>query len=135
VTLQDTILLIERLEKFNRPVQLTEVGASSGPTQRFHCDRKTWLTRRTLHLAWALDTGTQADWMEGLYTLAYSKPWIEAVNWYDFVDPHAWIKQGGLIESPKGEKKLVYERLLKMQERVAEFIIVSSRTRFGIFLY
>ena len=31
--LQDTIILIERLEKFGRPVQLTEIGASSGPTK------------------------------------------------------------------------------------------------------
>ena len=54
--------------------------------------------------------------MEGLYTLAYSKSWIEAVNWYDFVDPFSWIKQGGLLESPKGEIKLVYERLMTLQK-------------------
>ena len=31
--LSDTILLIERFEEFGRPVQLTEVGTSSGPTK------------------------------------------------------------------------------------------------------
>jgi GH35 family endo-1,4-beta-xylanase len=114
--LQDTIILIERLEKFKRPVQLTEVGASSGPNKDSIMTGRLGLPEEPYiwHGHWTQEH--QADWMEGLYTLAYSKPWIEAVNWYDFVDPHAWIKQGGLIESPKGEKKLVYERLLKMKE-------------------
>jgi GH35 family endo-1,4-beta-xylanase len=114
--LQDTIILIERLEKFKRPVQLTEVGASSGPNKDSIMTGRLGLPEEPYiwHGHWTQEH--QADWMEGLYTLAYCKPWIEAVNWYDFVDPHAWIKQGGLIESPKGEKKLVYERLLKMKE-------------------
>jgi endo-1,4-beta-xylanase len=113
--LADTILLIERLQQFGRPVQLTEVGASSGPNKDsiltgrldFPAEPYTW------HRPW--DEELQADWLEGLYTLAYSKPWIEAVNWYDFVDPYAWIKNGGLLRSPGGEKKAAYERLMKLQ--------------------
>ncbi|RKY51735.1 MAG: hypothetical protein DRP86_00230 [Candidatus Neomarinimicrobiota bacterium] len=113
--LQDTIMLIERLEKFGRPVQLTEVGTSSGPTKEsvnngqldFPTEPYIW------HRPW--DEELQADWLEGLYTLAYSKPWIEAVNWYDFVDPHSWIKNGGLLRSPAGEKKAAFERLVSLQ--------------------
>jgi len=67
------------------------------------------------HRPW--DQELQADWLEGLYTLAYSKPWIEAVNWYDFVDPFSFIKNGGLLESPQGEKKAAFERLMKLQDR------------------
>ena len=59
----------------------------------------------------------QADWLEGIYTLAYSKPWIEAANWYDFVDPYAWIKTGGLLRSPNGERKAAWQRLLKLKEQ------------------
>ncbi|MEO8398804.1 MAG: endo-1,4-beta-xylanase [Ignavibacteriaceae bacterium] len=115
--LSDTIILIERHKKFGRPVQLTEVGATSGPN-------KTSITNGTLeiknepyvwHRNW--DQELQADWLEGLYTLAYSRQWIEAVNWYDFVDPYSWIKNGGLLESPKGEKKSSYERLLTLQKK------------------
>lgn len=114
--LSDTILLIERLERFKRPVQLTEVGASSGP------DKNSVITERLgfpeepyiWHRQW--DEELQADWTEGLYKLAYSKPWIEAVNWYDFLDPFAFIKNGGLIRSPQGGKKAVYNRLLRLQQ-------------------
>jgi GH35 family endo-1,4-beta-xylanase len=115
--LSDTILLIERFEEFDRPVQLTEVGASSGPTKdsintgRLELPDEPYIW----HRQW--DQELQADWLEGLYTLAYSKPWIEAVNWYDIVDPYSFIKNGGLLESPKGEKKAAYERLLKLQEK------------------
>ncbi|HOH07485.1 MAG TPA: endo-1,4-beta-xylanase [bacterium] len=115
--LQDTILLIERLEQFGRPVQLAEVGASSGPnrnsvmTDRLGFPEEPYIW----HRPW--DEELQADWLEGLYTLAYSKPWIEAVNWYDFLDPFAFIKNGGLLRSPQGEKKAAYERLINLQNK------------------
>ncbi|HEX2866952.1 MAG TPA: endo-1,4-beta-xylanase [Ignavibacteriales bacterium] len=114
--LQDTIILIERLEKFGRPVQLTEVGASSGPTKDSIFTGRLDLPKEPYvwHRPW--DEELQADWLEGLYSLAYSKPWIEAVNWYDFVDPYAWIKNGGLLASPQGEKKAAYYRLKKLEE-------------------
>ncbi len=62
------------------------------------------------------DEELQADWLVGLYTFAYSKPWIEAVNWYDLEDTHAFIEQGGLLRSPRGEPKAAYRRLLKLQQ-------------------
>ena len=109
--LSDTILLIERLEQFGRPVQLTEVGTSSGPSKESIQTGRLDLPSEPYvwHRPW--DQELQADWLEGVYTLAYSKPWIEAVNWYDFVDPYAFIKNGGLLESSRGERKAAYERL------------------------
>lgn len=114
--LQDTIIHIERFEEFGRPVQLTEVGASSGPSERsvvldrleISQDPYVW------HRPW--DEELQADWLEGLYTLGYSKPWIEAVNWYDLDDDHAFIDNGGLIRSPHGEPKAAFHRLKRLQE-------------------
>ncbi len=114
--LQDIVMLVERFEGFGRPVQLTEVGASSGPSRRsvddgsldFPTEPYPW------HRPW--DEELQADWMEGLYTLAYSKPWMEAVNWYDFLDGQAWIKNGGLVRDAQGERKPVFHRLKALQE-------------------
>ncbi len=115
--LADTCILVERLEQFGRPVQLTEVGASSGPSTESLMSGKLQLP--TDPYAWRRqwDEELQADWMEGMYTLAYSKPWIEAINWYDFVDPFSWIPNGGFLRSPKGEKRAVYDRLVKLKER------------------
>ncbi len=114
--LADTIILIERLEKFGRPVQLTEVGASSGSSKASIENGSLEISNEPYvwHRNW--DQDLQAEWLEGLYTMAYSKPWIEAVNWYDFVDPYSWIKNGGLIASPQGEKKAAYERLIKLKK-------------------
>ena len=114
--LADTILIIDRYKDFGRPVQLTEVGATSGPTEEsvklgtvpIPTEPYIW------HRHW--DENLQADWLEGLYTLAYSRQFIEAVNWYDFVDPQSWIKNGGLLKSPKGEPKEAYRRLQVMQD-------------------
>ncbi len=114
--LQDIIVLLERYEEFGRPVHLTEVGATSGPTNASvrlgtdpipnepHVWRRHW------------DEELQADWMEAVYTLAYSKPWIEAVNWYDYEDAYAWISNGGLVKSRHGEKKAAFHRLQKLQQ-------------------
>jgi endo-1,4-beta-xylanase len=59
----------------------------------------------------------QADWMESVFTLAYSKPYIEAANWFDFLDPHSYMENGGLLRSPEGETKATYDRIKKMKER------------------
>jgi endo-1,4-beta-xylanase len=113
--LADTILLIDRYREFGRPVQLTEVGTTSGPTEEsvklgtvpIPTEPYIW------HRHW--DEDLQADWLEGLYTLAYSRPFIEAVNWYDFADPHSWIRNGGLLRTPRGEPKEAYRRLQVIQ--------------------
>lgn len=115
--LQDIIINIERFEQFGKPHQLTEIGASSGPTKdsintgSLEIEREPYIWRRP----WDLEL--QADWLESIYTLAYSKPWIEAANWYDFVDPFSWIKNGGLHESARGEKKAAFDRLLNLRKQ------------------
>ncbi|MFW5973185.1 MAG: endo-1,4-beta-xylanase [Bacteroidota bacterium] len=114
--LQDIIMLLERFEQFGRPVHLTEVGATSGPSNAsvklgsltIPDDPYVW------HRHW--DEELQADWLEAVYTLAYSKPWIEAANWYDYEDAYAWIQNGGLVRSRQGEKKAAFHRLMRVQK-------------------
>ena len=115
--LADTFLLMEKFSTLGKPVQMTEVGAPSGPTPDSIASGKLDITQEPYawHRPW--DEELQADWMEGMYTLAYSKPWIEAINWYDFVDPFSWIPTGGFLRSPKGEKRAIYDRLLALQKR------------------
>ena len=115
--LQDIILLVERYEPFGKPVHLSEVGAPGGPTERsvkldtvpIPTEPYAW------HRPW--DEDTQADWLEGVYTLAYSRPFVDGAHWFDFVDPHFYLPSGGLIRSPEGEPKEAYRRLQALQRR------------------
>jgi hypothetical protein len=55
--------------------------------------------------------------MEDIYTILYSKSWIEAINWYDFVDPYSFIQNGGLLANPEGELKPAYYRLKGLRKK------------------
>jgi len=109
--LQDSIIYLESLKDFNKAVQLTEVGCPAGPTPdtvktgefQFPKEPYVW------HRYW--DEDTQAEWFEGIYTLAFSKPYIESISWFDFVDPYSYMENGGLLKSPRGQKKSSYDRM------------------------
>ncbi len=115
--LQDTILLIERYEQFNKPMHISEIGCPGGPTvesvkldtYEFPKEPYVW------HHHW--DEETQADWLEQFYTLAYSKSYIKAANWFDFVEPFSYMKNGGILKSIKGDKKSSYHRFEKIVKR------------------
>lgn len=65
---------------------------------------------------WHWDKELQANWLEGVYTLAYSLPHVEAISWFDILDTHAHIDSGGLLRSPAGGKKAVYYRLGRLKQ-------------------
>lgn len=115
--LQDIVMLIERYEEFGKPVQISEIGASAGPTDRSVTLGKVKLPNEPYiwHRPW--DEELQADWLEGFYTLAYSKPFVEGAHWFDFVDPFYFIENGGLLRSADGERKAAFDRLQALQRR------------------
>jgi endo-1,4-beta-xylanase len=116
--LQDIILLVERYEVFQKPVHLSEVGAPGGPTEESVKLDRVGLPEGAYdwHRPW--DEDTQADWIEGVYTLAYSKPWIEGAHWFDFADVSAFQPNGGLVRSTeRGEPREGYRRLQALQRR------------------
>jgi hypothetical protein len=114
--LQDIVMLIERYEQFGKRVQISEIGAPGGVTDAsvrlgtvgFPKEPYIW------HRHW--DEELQADWLEGIYTLIYSKPYIEGAHWFDFLDEYAFMDNGGLLRSPTGEKKAAFDRFLKLQQ-------------------
>jgi GH35 family endo-1,4-beta-xylanase len=115
--LADTIRMAERLKKYGKPIQITEIGTTSGPTKETITSGDYVLPNHpySWHREWDLEL--QAEWLEQIYTILYSKPWIEAINWYDFVDPYSFIKNGGLVANPEGEIKPAYTRLKNLKER------------------
>ena len=116
-TLTDALQSIERYENMGKKVHLAEIGAPSrGITQEFNEEDKDYSTQPyEWHRHW--DEELQADWLEGVFTYGYSKPFIEAANWYDFVDPFGFLKDGGILRSPEGEKKAAFDRLLKLKNQ------------------
>jgi len=58
----------------------------------------------------------QADWLEAIYTLVYSKPEFEAIGWWDLTDMpgHFW-PHGGLLHADL-TPKLAYHRLGELQK-------------------
>ena len=102
--LSSIVRLVERFAAFGKPIYISEIGVTSGrkPDAPGLYD---W------HRPW--DEELQADWLEQLYTILYSKPYVHALNWYDFADARPYIEEGGLIEAD-GTPKPSYERLQKL---------------------
>ncbi len=112
--LSDIARLLERLSVFGKPVYITEIGASSnmhapnpsGAVNTANEEPFSW------HREW--DEELQADWLEQVYTLYYSKPYIKAINWYDFSDFRPFIVNGGLVKedcTPKASFRRLQELL------------------------
>ncbi|MCU0415533.1 MAG: endo-1,4-beta-xylanase [Ignavibacteriaceae bacterium] len=116
-TLTEALQSIERYEKMGKAVQLAEIGAPSyGITQEFTEAEEDFSQKPyEWHRHW--DEELQADWLESIFTYAYSKKFIEAANWYDFVDPFGFLKKGGILRSPKGEKKAAFDRLISLKNK------------------
>ncbi len=116
--LADCVEMIERYQGLGKTVHLTEVGCPSAGVTREFADQEIipW-SAQPCEWRRHWDEGLQADWLEAIFSIAFSKPWIEAANWYDLVDPYGYLQQGGLLRSPQGEKKAGFERLLALKNQ------------------
>lgn len=113
--LSDIMRMIERFEKFGKPIYITEIGATSGPTADLISTGKMKLPEEPYewHRHW--DEELQADWLEQVYTMYYSRPTIKAINWYDFADFRTFILNGGLVKED-GTTKRSFHRLKNLLE-------------------
>jgi endo-1,4-beta-xylanase len=79
---------LESFNHFEKPIHVTEMGfpcsVAPFPGQEQYAywgggnggEKMTWHNEFT--------ESVQADWVEHAYTIAYSKPWIEAITYWDF---------------------------------------------------
>ena len=112
-TLADIIRHVERFAAFGKPVYITEIGTSSGPTRQdiLLGDMEVPEAPYDWHRPW--DEDLQADWLEQIYTIFYSKPYIHNISWYDFADFRTFIPNGGLIRVD-GTRKRSFHRMKEM---------------------
>jgi endo-1,4-beta-xylanase len=104
--------MLDRFKKFNKPIHITEIATASvdGPDPN---SMRPKTTAPGWHGPWS--EPTQADWLEAIYTLIYSKPEFEAIGWWDLTDRpgHFW-PHGGLLHADLSPK-LAYHRLGELQ--------------------
>lgn len=103
--LSDIVRLLERLAVFGKPIYITEIGASSNLITQSSSGAITSSSDEPYawHRHW--DEELQADWLEQVYTIYYSKPFIKAINWYDFSDFRPFIANGGLVREDSSAKQ------------------------------
>jgi len=104
---------LETFKNFGKPIHITELGYPSSSEERNPKDewwgggiggcRMVWHGERNTE-------GTQADWLEQLYTIAFSKPYVEALTWWDLNDDSCFMPHGGLL-SADNTPKPAYDRL------------------------
>jgi endo-1,4-beta-xylanase len=102
---------LEVFGTFGKPIHLTELGISSSGAD---ADKSEWWGGGPggAKFVWhgeQFAEASQADWFEQVYTIAYSKPWVQAISTWDFADP-AFIPNGGLV-TKDGTPKESYHRL------------------------
>jgi len=105
--------MLNRFKDFDRPLHISEISCNSadGPdpdSMRPKSVVPGW------HGPWT--ESMQADWIEAIYTLCYSKPEFEAVGYWDLADVggHFW-PHGGLLKKNLSPKESYY-RLLGLKK-------------------
>lgn len=85
--------LLDFYSTFGKPIYIKELSAPSTQV----CG-SSWL-----HQPW--DTQTQAEYLENLYTIAFSKPSVQAITWsWGISDQDAFIMSGGLLDASSNPK-------------------------------
>jgi hypothetical protein len=115
--LQDSVIIMENLASLGKPMQISEIGVSGGPTNETIKTGQVKMPNEPYlwHRPW--DEETQADWLEDNYTVYYANQNIHAINWFDFIDPGSFMENGGILRTVQGEKKESFHRLKKLQAR------------------
>jgi GH35 family endo-1,4-beta-xylanase len=106
--------MLDRHTMFGKPIEITENSTSSAPGLDPHSMRpKT--SAPGWHGEWS--EATQADWLEAVYTLCYSKPAFQGITWWDFSDHRGrFWPFGGILREDQSPKQS-YNRLIELQKR------------------
>jgi hypothetical protein len=108
---------LDRFATLGRPVFLTAVGvpgrAHDDPGDASGGRLNPELAGRW-HRPW--DPELQAEWMEAVYQVALSKPFVEAIAWNNLADANASLPSGGLLDDLL-QYKPGFTKLQQIRER------------------
>ncbi|MEM1256598.1 MAG: endo-1,4-beta-xylanase [Cyanobacteria bacterium P01_H01_bin.21] len=103
--------MLDRFTSFGKPIHITEMATSS--ETGVDANSQLGESRGLWHAPWT--ERIQADWVESIYTLAYSKPEVEAITWWDLSDKNTFWPFGGLLDEANQPKRAYY-RLQGLQQ-------------------
>lgn len=105
--------MLDRFKIFKKPLQISEISCNSAPGLDAASMRPKDLVPGW-HGPWT--ETMQADWLESIYTICYSRPEFEAVGYWDMADygGHFW-PHGGLLRGDYTPKES-FGRLLNLQK-------------------
>ena len=72
------------------------------------------MSEGTWHGGW--NEHTQADWLEMFYTVAAARPEIQALTWWDFIEP-SFSGNGAFLYEDENPREM-YFRLLALKDRL-----------------
>jgi hypothetical protein len=109
--------MLDKFSTLGRPLFLTAVGApgraTPDPSDASEGRLDPALGGRW-HRPW--DPQLQAEWMEAVYRVALSKPFVESIAWSNLADMGQTLPAGGLMDDML-QPKPVFERLHKMRDQ------------------
>lgn len=113
--------LLDRFATLGRPVFITAVSAP-GRSSPDAGDRSEGRMDPALAGRWRRpwDPQLQADWMEAVYHIALSKPFVESVAWGNLVDINQTVPGGGLLDD-MFQPKPSFERLQQLREKFQQW--------------
>ncbi len=105
---------LETFRGFGKPIHITEIGF---PSSSENAGESEWWGggvggARILWRGERFTEESQAQWFEAFYKIAFSKPYVDAITCWDFVDP-GFIPNGGLLHADL-TPKVSYQRLLAL---------------------
>ncbi len=108
---------LERFSVFNKPIHITELQI---PSSSAEIPGKDWWGGGIggAGFLWhgkEFSETIQADWVESVYTILYSKPYVDAITYWDMTDP-AFVPHGGIVNEDMSPKES-YFRLKALLEK------------------
>jgi GH35 family endo-1,4-beta-xylanase len=98
--------LLDRYSKLGKPLQIAEIAV--GSSHHGGTFESWWHARANQE--------TQADYLEGVFTIAYGNSGVQGINWWGLYDDYQFVQDGGLFDRSR-RPKIAAQRLGKLLEQ------------------
>jgi endo-1,4-beta-xylanase len=98
--------VLDRYSRLGKPIQIAEIAVGSAD---YGTASESWWHAKA-------DQATQADYLEGVFTIAYGNPHVQGINWWGLDDDYRFVEGGGLFDASR-HPKLAARRLAELLER------------------